>query len=67
MDVQSTGNAVSTSPLSLRPFGGGRIGWIQHEQIVAPGILFSIPGPRLVPAGLMMVWRTRALQPGDPE
>jgi hypothetical protein len=68
VEVRLAGNTVSTNPLELRRFGGGRMGgWIEHEQIVAPGILFVAPGRLLLPAGMQMVWRTESTLFGDSE
>jgi hypothetical protein len=69
VEARVAGNTVSTNPLDLRRFGGGRFGsgWIEREQVVAPGILFAAPGRVLLPAGMQMVWRTESLLFGNPE
>jgi hypothetical protein len=68
VEARVAGNTVSTNPLELRRLGGGRFGgWIEHEQVVAPGILFAAPGRVLLPAGMQMVWRTESLLFGDSE
>ncbi|HET8547689.1 MAG TPA: hypothetical protein VFL57_06795 [Bryobacteraceae bacterium] len=68
LEVRVAGNIISTNPLELRRFGGGRVGgWIEHEQIVAPGVLFVSPGRLLLPAGMQMVWRTESVLFGDSE
>lgn len=69
VEARMAGNTVSTNPLELRRFGGGRLGvnWAQQEQTLAPGVLFAAPGKILLPAGMQMVWRTESLLLGDSE
>jgi hypothetical protein len=69
VEARVAGNIVSTNPLDLRRLGGSRLGggWIEHEQVVAPGILFAAPGRILLPAGMQMVWRTESMLFGDSE
>jgi hypothetical protein len=67
VDVRVAGNTISMTPLELRRLGGGRLGWVEHEQIVAPGLLFIMPGRTLLPSGMQMVWRTESLLSGESE
>lgn len=67
VDVRMAGNTISTSPFGLRRLGGGRMDGFQQEQVVAPGLLFVMPGKLLLPNGVQMVWRTESLLSGESE